>query len=205
MARRSAARPLSLKARAIALLAQREHSAAELRRKLLRIARDRDRDRDRAAAEADAGPAGACEADRSSGEQGSGADVDADSKNDSKNDSDIDAASDLATEVDQLLAWLQSQGYLNEQRFVESRLHLRSQRFGGLRIKQELAQHGLSLSSEQEQALREGELGRARDVRSRKFGDAAPSEPADRARQSRFLAARGFSPETIRRALRPED
>ena len=34
-------KPLSLKARAIALLAQREHSVSELRRKLLRMERER--------------------------------------------------------------------------------------------------------------------------------------------------------------------
>lgn len=170
----AAGKPLSLKARAIALLAQREHSAAELRRKLLRIARDQARDRARAQ-EQDPDEAGA------------------------------EQALALAAEVDQLLGWLQSQGYLNEQRFIESRVHLRSQRFGGLRIKQELAQHGLTLSPEQAQTLREGELDRAREVRRRKFGEEAPVEQADRAKQSRFLAARGFSPETIRRALKPED
>lgn len=180
----AAGKPLSLKARAIALLAQREHSSAELRRKLLRIARDRDR----AAAHAQAGEAAA--------RREAFAEPDEESA--------VNAA-EVAAEVEQLLVWLQSQGYLNEERFIESRVHVRSQRFGGLRIKQELAQHGLALSPEQAQALREGELDRAREVRRRKFGEPAPLAQADRARQSRFLAARGFSPETIRRALKSED
>ena len=193
-ARRSAVKPLSLKARAIALLAQREHSAAELRRKLLRIARDRDR----AAAQASEAAAGGSVA---APHGAADAEPDADLGSD---DAGADPALAIAAEIDQLLIWLQSQGYLNEQRFIESRLHLRSQRFGGLRIKQELAQHGLTLSPEQAQTLRDGELDRAREVRRRKFGEEAPVEQADRAKQSRFLAARGFSPETIRRALKAQ-
>lgn len=206
-ARRSAVKPLSLKARAIALLAQREHSAAELRRKLLRIARDQARDRARAqeqgraaAAEAVAGGSGRAGFLATEAEVEASADTDQD-----PDEAGAGQALALAAEVEQLLTWLQSQGYLNEERFIESRVHLRSQRFGGLRIKQELAQHGLTLSPEQAQTLRDGELDRAREVRRRKFGDDAPVEQADRAKQSRFLAARGFSPETIRRALKPED
>lgn len=184
----AAGKPLSLKARAIALLAQREHSAAELRRKLLRIAQQRDRAAAERATELGAGTSAAGAEPTEPAERVEPADPAA-----------------LEAEVEQLLTWLQSQGYLNEERFVESRLHRRSQRFGGLRIKQELAQHGLALSAEQSQTLREGELERAREVRRRKFGEDAPIEQGDRARQSRFLAARGFSPDTIRRALRPED
>nr|WP_282828207.1 RecX family transcriptional regulator [Pelomonas sp. V22] len=111
----------------------------------------------------------------------------------------------MEAEVEQLLAWLQSQGYLNEERFVESRLHLRSQRFGSLRIKQELAQHGLALSSEQAQGLREAELPRAMEIRRRKFGEALPADAAGRAKQTRFLAARGFSADVIRKALKDPD
>jgi len=38
-------------------------------------------------------------------------------------------------------------------------------------------------------------------VRSRKFA-APPSDAASRAKQARFLAGRGFSPDVIQRALR---
>ncbi|XHS79633.1 regulatory protein RecX [Burkholderiaceae bacterium UC74_6] len=160
--------PLSLKARAIALLAQREHSSIELRRKLIRIARERD----------------------------------------SKLIPDADASepADPSEEVDALLAWLRAQGYLNESRFVESRIHARSSRHGNLRIRQELAQHGLTPDAEQLEKLKDSEFERARSIWQRKFGGAAqqaePQEPAERARQMRFLVGRGFSSEVVRRVLR---
>ena len=159
----SSRQPLSLKARAIALLAQREHSSTELRRKLRRIARERD-----AKAAANDGAS---------------------------------SAPDPAEEIDALLAWLQAQGYLDESRFVESRIHARASRHGNLRIRQELAQHGLTPDAEQLEKLKSSELDRARAVWLRKFG-AAPADAAERAKQIRFLSARGFAPETIRQVLR---
>jgi regulatory protein len=53
--------------------------------------------------------------------------------------------------------------------------------------------------------LRDTEQQRAADLRRRKFGEDLPVEAADRARQMRFLAGRGFSADTIRRVLRAED
>jgi regulatory protein len=148
--------PLSLKGRALAMLAQREHSAAELRRKLMR----------RAAADPAADPA-------------------------------VEPAAD----VDEVIAWLRAHNYLSEERFVESRVHQRAARYGNLRIKQELAQHGLALTPEAVQALRDNELERATEVWRRKYGN-RPASAAERARQSRFLASRGFSAETVARVMR---
>ncbi|HEY1091678.1 MAG TPA: regulatory protein RecX, partial [Burkholderiaceae bacterium] len=109
---------------------------------------------------------------------------------------------DPTTAVDELLVWLSSQGYLDENRFVESRLHARTQRFGLQRIKQELTQHGLSLDAEQQQAVKAGEYEQARAIWLRKFGPEPDQEAAARAKQTRFLIGRGFSAETIRRLLR---
>jgi regulatory protein len=104
-------------------------------------------------------------------------------------------------QVDDVLAWLQDKGYFNEQRFVESRVHVRESRYGNLRIRQELAQHGVTLDADQAQRLKETELARAHEVWVRKFG-AAASDPAGRAKQQRFLAGRGFSAEVIRRVVK---
>jgi regulatory protein len=106
-----------------------------------------------------------------------------------------------AARVEAVLDWLEAHQYLSQERFVESRVHARSARFGNLRIRQELKQHQVALSPEAAQALKESELERARAVRERKFA-AWPSSPAERAKQARFLAGRGFSPEVIGRALR---
>jgi regulatory protein len=171
--------PLSLKARAIGLLAQREHSRAELRRKLLRIEQEQRR-RVR--------PVDALAAGDTLGE---GPPPDDDAR-----------AEAVEATVEALLDALAAQGYLDETRFVESRLHLRAGRFGAQRIQQELAQHGLRLDAEQQAQLRATELERAREVWLRRFGPEPAAEPAERARQTRFLLARGFAADVVRRLLR---
>lgn len=103
--------------------------------------------------------------------------------------------------VEAVLDWLEAHQYLSGDRFVESRVHARSARFGNLRIHQELKQHQLALPPETAHALKESELERARAVRGRKFAH-WPTNAAERARQARFLAGRGFSPDVIARALR---
>jgi regulatory protein len=108
---------------------------------------------------------------------------------------------DADQQVDDVLAWLQDKGYFSEQRFVESRVHVRESRYGNLRIRQELAQHGVTLDADQAQRLKETELARAHEVWVRKFG-AAATDPAGRAKQQRFLAGRGFSAEVIRRVVK---
>lgn len=173
-----ARQPLSLKARAIGLLAQREHSRMELRRKLLRI--ERCSRASATAAGADGPVAEALELD------------------------EIGEAEGLEAAVDSVLDELAAGGYLNENRFIESRVHLRSQRFGMQRIQQELAQHGLKLDAEQQDALRASELERARAVWRRRFGHEPALETADQARQTRFLLARGFPPDLVRRLLRAQ-
>jgi regulatory protein len=179
---------LSLKARALGWLAQREHSRAELRRKLLRVARQE------AALQAD-----------ESGARGSPKDV----------PPALHAAPLLATDaapdavhpeqqVDTLLDWLQAHRYLSETRFVESRVHARAARYGNLRIRQELAQHGVAADADTLQRLRDSELERAREVWRRKF-DQPPADAHERARQMRFLVQRGFSADVVRRVVQGAD
>ena len=114
---------------------------------------------------------------------------------------DPEASASAAARVDAVLDWLETHNYLSQERFVESRVHARLARFGNLRIRQELKQHQVALSAEAAQALKDSELQRARAVRERKFS-AWPVSAAERAKQARFLAGRGFSPEVIGRALR---
>jgi regulatory protein len=106
-----------------------------------------------------------------------------------------------AARVEAVLDWLEAHHYLSQERFVESRVHARAPRFGNLRIRHELKQHQVALPPDAAQALRDSELQRARAVRERKFSE-VPTSAAERARQARFLAGRGFSSEAIRQALR---
>jgi regulatory protein len=112
--------------------------------------------------------------------------------------------SEAAREIDSLLDGLEAHGYLSNARFVESRINARAVRHGNLRIRQELARHGLELDPEQAAALRETEFARAKAVWERKFGEPA-GEPRARAAQARFLAGRGFSADVVRRVIGGED
>jgi len=174
----------SLKARALQWLAQREHSRVELRRKLLRHARLLDAACEAAAdAAADASPGRSPER-----EERSAAAVRA----------------EAAAEVDALLDWLQAERHLSDARFVESRVNARSARYGNRRIQQELKQHGIALDEAGQAQLKASEMLRARTLWQRRFGHVAsiPGDAAARARQMRFLAARGFSSDVIHRVLR---
>ena len=169
---------LSLKARALQWLAQREHSRIELRRKLLRVVR--------VAALVD------------------GARIDT-RVDDGDADRVIDRVADRAAseaEVDALLDWLTAQRYLSEARFVEARIHARAGRFGNLRINHELAQHGTRLDALSAERLKHSEFERAKAVWSRKFGGTPAADAAERAKQMRFLAGRGFSTEVILKLVR---
>lgn len=204
-------RPASLKVRALQWLAQREHSRAELRVRLLRAAAGRP-----VAGSAPEQPLGWMEPQIPPDLVDIGHDrpADADDARHRAAEADIDGANladlaypaDPAPEVDALLDWLSVRGYLSDQRFVDSRIHARQGRYGNLRIERELAQHGLAPDAQARQQLRDTELVRAREVWQRKYG-APAADTAERLRQMRFLAGRGFSSEVIRRVLRglPDD
>lgn len=98
---------------------------------------------------------------------------------------------------------LQAKGFISEQRVVESVVNRRSAKLGAQRIRQELQAKGLDpqIVSDAVVALRGTELARAQVVWLKKFG-APPEDAAATARQMRFLAARGFSGDAIRRVVK---
>lgn len=138
----------SLKGRALRLLAGREHSRAELERKL-------------AAHEEEPGT------------------------------------------LQRALDELQAKGFIDEQRVVDSLLHRRAARLGAGRIKQELQAKGLDAQriAAAVAGLQATEVERARQVWRKKFGT-PPADAAARAKQARFLLARGFGSEVVSRLLR---
>lgn len=141
----------SLKGRALRLLAQREHSRAELQRKLA---------------------------------------------------PHEEAPGELAKALDEL----QAKGFIDEQRVIDSMIHRRAARLGASRVRQELQAKGLPAEAVAQAVaeLRGTEVERARAVWRKKFGQ-APSDAAERAKQMRFLAARGFGGEAIRRVVAGAD
>jgi len=109
-------------------------------------------------------------------------------------------------ELKQALDELQAKGFLDEQRVVESIVHRRAGRVGAGRIRQELQSKGIDAErvAVAVASLNATEFERAREVWRRKFG-ALPEDAAQRAKQARFLAARGFSGEVVRRVLNTPD
>jgi regulatory protein len=145
---------LSLKGRALRLLAQREHSRAELATKLARHVQEGD---------------------------------------------DLNA----------VLDGLQAKDFINAERVAESLVHRRAARLGTQRLVQELRNKGLDdeLVRATAERLRATELERAQTVWRQRFGSVA-TDAQERARQMRFLAARGFSGDVVRRVMRdgsPDD
>ena len=102
----------------------------------------------------------------------------------------------------QVLDALQSKDFINEARVVESVVHRRSAKLGASRIKQELQAKGLEPEAiaEAVQKLRASELDRAREVWRKKFGS-PPVDAAERGKQMRFLASRGFGGDTSHRVV----
>ena len=139
---------LSLRARALAHLARREHSRVELARKLAPHAID-------------------------------------------------------SQEVADVLDALEQAGHLSSQRFVESLIRRRSAKYGLRRVEQELAEHKIApdLKKPMLDALKESEFERAWLAWERRFGT-PPADITERARQQRFLAARGFTGESVAAVFR---
>lgn len=143
--------PISLKGRALRLLSNREHSRAELERKLARY-------------------------------------------------------EEVPGSLAQALDALQAKDFINEQRVVESVIHRRAGKLGNARIRQELQSKGLDPAAVVEAVtqLRATEVARARAVWRKKFG-AAPADAAERGKQMRFLASRGFGGDAIRQVVAGAD
>ena len=107
-------------------------------------------------------------------------------------------AGTLARALDEL----QAKGFINEQRVIDSVLHRRAAKLGTARIKLELQRKGLDAGavSVALASLQASERERALEVWRKKFG-APPANATESARQMRFLAARGFGTDAIRRVV----
>ena len=143
----------SLKGRALRLLSQREHSRAELERKLKKYEEE---------------------------------------------------PGTLAQALDELAA----KDFISEARVVQSVLHQRAARLGAARVRQELLHKGIAPEAVAEAVagLQGSEFDRALEVWKRRFG-VPPQDATERARQVRFLMARGFAGAVVAKVLRhdPDD
>jgi regulatory protein len=115
------------------------------------------------------------------------------------------AGAESEEELDSVLDALQAECLLSDQRYANGRVATRAVRYGNVRLKHELRQHGIS-DDDIAAALPEGgdEAARCRAVWARKFG-CLPTDASERGRQMRFLQYRGFSGEAIRGVMRGAD
>jgi regulatory protein len=97
---------------------------------------------------------------------------------------------------------LQARGFIDHERVAESVLNRRAGKLGAMRIRQELQAKGLDaeIVTQAVAGLRATEVERAREIWRKKFAG-LPQDANERGKQARFLAARGFSGDVIRRVL----
>lgn len=101
-----------------------------------------------------------------------------------------------------LLDDLQAKGFLDDQRAADSLANHRGRKLGTARVVQEMKARGIEAEAIAQSTLqlKATELERAREVWRKKFGE-PPADAAERGKQMRFLIARGFSSDIIRRVV----
>lgn len=106
-------------------------------------------------------------------------------------------------ELERVLDELQEKNLLSETRYAESRVRTRSGRFGNARLEYELRQQGVPAEAIAEalEPFKENEAERALALWRRRFSSPADT-PKERAKQIRYLLARGFSFDTVQEVLR---
>lgn len=114
----------------------------------------------------------------------------------------LQAAGFDAGDVQPLLDEFESRNWLSDRRFAESWVADHCAKAGSVKLAYELRQRGVpeAMIDEVLRETRDTELERARAVWQKKF-KSAPTDPADTARQMRFLQSRGFALDVIRRVI----
>ena len=114
----------------------------------------------------------------------------------------LTAAQASPEEVEQALAQLEAKGLVDDARVVETLVNRRSGKLGATRLRQELQAKGVraELVAETMAGLKGTELARAQAVWQKKFGQLAATS-AERNKQARFLASRGFSGDVVRQVV----
>ena len=105
-----------------------------------------------------------------------------------------------AEELEQVLSQLAERTWQSDQRFAEQFTRSKADKYGSRRLRMHLREKGVSDELIDQALAEQDDLAVARAVWQRKFGT-PPLTPQDKARQFRFLAARGFPQEIIRKIL----
>jgi regulatory protein len=110
---------------------------------------------------------------------------------------------EASAQIERVLDELQAKGLLSDARFAAVLTRSRADRFGAARIRHEMREHELpdEVIRPAIDELKTTEEARAREVLRRRFGH-PPADAAERTRQMRFLAQRGFSTSVVLRVVR---
>lgn len=111
-----------------------------------------------------------------------------------------------ADAIDALLDQLEQENLLSNSRYAEALAHSRAGRHGSVRLKSELREKGVpeAILAEVLGQARDTDLAAARAVWQKKFGG-LPVDAKERAKQQRFLLARGFPADVVRRVVGGEE
>ena len=107
-------------------------------------------------------------------------------------------------QIERVLDDLQAKDFISEARVVASVINRRAASLGGARLRQELQAKGIDAQRVRDavEQLKDTELERAQAVWRKRFGEAA-TDTKQWARQVRFLMARGFAADVVRRVVPP--
>jgi regulatory protein len=102
------------------------------------------------------------------------------------------AESDI--ELDELMTKLEVQSWLSDERFAESLIRRKSERYGSLKIVDELKHQGIEGDSllEIKERLKVSDAMRAWELWQRKFDSVVTKDPKEKAKQMRYLVSKGF-------------
>lgn len=105
-------------------------------------------------------------------------------------------------QIERVLDDLQAKDFISEERVVASVINRRAASLGGARLRQELQAKGIAPERVRDAVaqLKDTELERGQEVWRKRFGD-VPEDSKQWARQMRFLMARGFSADVVRRVV----
>ena len=115
----------------------------------------------------------------------------------------LGGAETVPGELDRLLDEFEKQGWLSEHRLADQAVVLARGRYGSRRVLDQLRQKGVTGEpfARALDALKAQELESAQAVWRKRFGRPA-ADLSEKAKQARFLAARGFAPEAIQQVLK---
>ncbi len=106
-------------------------------------------------------------------------------------------------ELDELMVKLEAQSWLSDERFAESLVRRKSERYGSLKIVDELKQQGIEGDSllEIKERLKISDSTRAWELWQRKFDSMVTKDPKEKSKQMRYLVSKGFPLSVVTRIV----